>query len=414
MTRLLSFIGTGDLKETTYRFLDQTKRTRYAQEALCDFFQPDELILFATAKAQMSNCTAIHAACERKVPSIRIIPIPDGADETELWDIFSVICNTVQNEDTLIFDLTHSFRTIPFVCFLSVVYLKEIKQVSIERICYGRYEPDPDGTSPVIDITDFITILDWMMAVHTFLRQVDARELSQLVLDIHKKAHDSGSAKKPKSLDKWAGALNAFTSAVLLSRPMDAAEAAQSLMEKLEPAKADVNLFIPALVPVMDEIREIGQFAGTGERNVLTPAMLDNQWRIIEYQKQNGLILQAVELAREWFVNYIILRMTFEPDTWLDRKTRECIEYTLSYEKSRRTPQRKNTHLSPTHIQDQFSNLPDADHLVGFWGEISDIRNNLAHCGMKTDKTPVSRLLRNATSLLERIGDHYARFPVLK
>jgi hypothetical protein len=410
MTRLLSFIGIGDLKEADYRFDHLTFRTRFAQEALCEFFHPDEMILFATEKAHSVNCKAIHDACSKKIPAMRIVSIPDGADREELWTIFSIICSEVQQGDTLIFDLTHSFRTLPFICFLSVAYLKDIKHVTIERIIYGRLEPDADGTSPFIDITDFSTILDWMMAIHTFTRQVDARELSALVVGIHKQAHRSQVEKKPKVLEKWAGNLNLFSSSVLLSRPIDAAKAAQGLVDKLDAAKEEVNQFIPALVPVMDEIREIGDFAQTADSTLLTKSMLDNQWRIIEYQKKSGLILQAVELTREWFVNYIILRLNYEPEKWLKLNTRNCIEKTLNYQKGAHSNDTKN--MFPTKIQGIFCSLPDVVELVSYWSELSELRNNLAHCGMNRDETPINRLLGNATTLLDRVGSHYHRFPI--
>lgn len=412
MKKLLSFIGTTNLKETEYKFEQQRYRTSFAQEALCGFFYPDELILFTTEKAKKVNCENIRNACSGKVKKIRVVSIPDGADTNELWNIFTIISGEVQDGDNLIFDLTHSFRTIPFICFLSVIYLKEIKNVSIERIVYARLEEGPDGTSPVLDLTDFSTIVDWMSAVHSFTRQVNASELSSLIEKIHTQAYRSGNKKKPYILKKFAGSLDTFTSSILLSRPINAITSAQDLMKKLDRAKEEVTEFIPALVPVMDQIRDVDVFATPGNPMDLSGAMLRTQWDLVQYQIKNGLTLQAVELAREWFVNYIILRICDEPENWLHKKTREAIEKTLNYEKEIRRGKDKPKSLKETNFNLLFRNLPDCNELVKYWSSLSDLRNNLAHCGMNSDTKDIKTLLDNAHKLLDKIGNHYPSYPV--
>jgi len=56
-----------------------------------------------------------------------MVDIPDGKDEDELWKIFSIIVDEVQPGDEILFDITHGFRSLPFIAFLTVAYLKEVK-----------------------------------------------------------------------------------------------------------------------------------------------------------------------------------------------------------------------------------------------------------------------------------------------
>jgi len=49
--KLISFIGTGELHETTYRLGERTFRSTCVQEAVAKFFPVDQVIIFATEGA---------------------------------------------------------------------------------------------------------------------------------------------------------------------------------------------------------------------------------------------------------------------------------------------------------------------------------------------------------------------------
>lgn len=84
--KLLSFVGTGNLKETSYCLGSRMKRTAYIQEALCEFYPIDSVVLFTTPAALKKNYSAIS----NLIPNAKAIQIPDGRDEKEALENFHI------------------------------------------------------------------------------------------------------------------------------------------------------------------------------------------------------------------------------------------------------------------------------------------------------------------------------------
>ena len=108
--------------------------------------------------------------------------IPNGNSTTELWEIFNVCENAVDEEDEIILDITHAFRSLPLLTFTVSAYLRQVKQVKLKRVIYGAFEAQDKvrNETPIFDLTPFVALLNWTNAVNIFQRSGDAGPIAAL------------------------------------------------------------------------------------------------------------------------------------------------------------------------------------------------------------------------------------------
>jgi len=400
--KCLSFVGSGNLHETNYCWEGECCRTSIVQEALFQFFPVDEVVLFTTEGAAATNYPMVAG----RVPGCRKVGIPDGRDEEELWEIFRIICDEVQRCDEILFDITHGFRSLPFVAFLTMAYLKDTKKVRICRVVYGAYEARDETGTPIFDLTGFVSILDWFAAVRSFVEHVDATYLRDLLAGIQAEEHrQRGDGAPPTHLAGWSNRLQNFTAAVRLSRPVDALSAARDIFSGLDSVGEEIAAFVPALDPVMDRISDLNRLAAAPPDPQRGPdwGHVERQLRLIEYQVEKGLYLQAATLAREWMVTTLIVRFGDAAPDWLDRECRSVVERTLAGGAKKQ----RMEWFEPTELSSRFETLEGWGEMAATWDWVTGLRNDLAHCGMSREASRVASLERRAKGLPERLREFF-------
>jgi len=160
LKKAISFLGTANYAMTSYILNDKSFRTNLFPEALNSFFNPDELLVFLTKDAEAKYLADLASRLNGKT-TLRPISIPDGKDEAEIWGIFETLTQNVNEGDSIVFDITHAFRSIPFLAMIAVSYLRAAKGIELNAIVYGAYDARIDDKSPVFNLTPFVTLLDW-------------------------------------------------------------------------------------------------------------------------------------------------------------------------------------------------------------------------------------------------------------
>lgn len=384
--KLLSFIGTSDLQETTYSFRDKTIVTPVVQEAITSFFPVTDVVIFTTEKAKEKN----YHQVSKNLPNIRSVAVPDGRSEAELWQIFLTVAGEVKQGDQIIFDITHGFRSLPFIATLSAAYLQDVKEANLIALLYGALDATDNGITPIFDLSGFLEIFSWMAGVRSFLTHVDAGEIHRLVRSITSEVYQNRYAtEKPTHLNNFATLLDAFTSSIRLSRPVEGISSAKAIIESLPSVEGDIATFTPALVPLISKISAISQYAAPDPDPELgiTPEYLEKQLEIIRFQVEKGLFQPAVTLAREWMVSVLIYAVG-DGKLWLSKSIRENAEWTLGGASKKL----QNKGFEKTIYSTWFLNLPVWKECTGIWDEISGIRNEIAHCGMNEKKQKTKRL----------------------
>lgn len=336
-------------RTTTYRYADNdSPPTGFMAVATAHFFRPDALLVLVTPQAKAQNLPDLQRdLADHGLPAATPVDIPAGQDEAELWQIFTIIADTVQHGDTLIFDITNGYRSLPVLALIATSYLQAVRpDVTLEKLVYGAYDASEAGITPVFDLTPFVQLLDWTNAT-TALLQFGRADFRPLV--------------RQSALDGLARHLDSLTLSLHTSRPRQAMEAAAALPDQLATAKQHAAA-APPFALLFDQIAQEYAPLGLAQPNQEPHAALQRMLQIIEWYVQKGLLVQAVTLAREWLISLVRLHLDLPPFSD-DRHQQESI-----LNERAPVPALLQPHFAPIKAQ---------------WDRIRTPRNDLAHSGMR-------------------------------
>lgn len=390
----LSFLGTGQYSPTTYTWKDQQHTTRFMPVALESLFEPERLLVAETPGAREKHGEALRQSCD-----VTGVEVPKATDEDAWWRMFNVLADTVPQGTTLLVDITHGFRSQPFLSLAVIMYLRVVKDVEVERIVYGAYEAGGDGTSPVVDLTSFLDLIDWAKATDQFKQYGDAAPLRDMFEDL---ADESALGSQAALRLKPAGeTLQRLTRALTLNRPLETLDEAEDLIEVLEGAMDDA-MNVPPAVPARRLMVTLAQrFApiGHAEGSVFTSRGLGAQAAMLRFYLQTRQYLQAFTLAREMLVSWVCVhhdldpleRGQSEPDPQGRRGARALLrEWDLmdSEERSEALATREND-------------------IARLWADLRLLRNDIAHAGFSHSPTPSEELIEEGEALLSTVADFF-------
>jgi CRISPR-associated DxTHG motif protein len=258
--------------------------------------------------------------------TVEEINIPDGKSEAELWEIFAAISKAVQEGDEIVFDITHGFRSLPMIALLTIAYLKQVKGVKVQHVVYGVYEKGKHE-APILDLTPFADLLDWLAAAKMFTATGDSSELGQLIQEIQNDAYRNREAygeNLPRALKNFGMALEEVSNDLLLARVPNLPKSVSNLIEKQKRASAEVSDWTPPLTLLLDKIADAYE--------PFQDDSLPTQAALIRWYLNHNHIVQAMTLAREWVVSYYAHKRAFpgrrrrwtEPAGKRIRKRRTC------------------------------------------------------------------------------------------
>lgn len=193
----VSILGTGFYATGKY-FKDDfiSSETRFVQQATIEYIraehwtEEDVILTLLTGGARNNNwdnklVSRFNIRTNKNEPyagllsvltemnlkcGIQDISIPDGKNEAEMWQIFTLLFNELKNGDELYFDLTHSYRYLPMLILVFGNYAKFLKDVTVKYISYGNYEARDLETNmaPIMDLFPLIALQDWTFAAANF------------------------------------------------------------------------------------------------------------------------------------------------------------------------------------------------------------------------------------------------------
>jgi len=208
--KLFTFIGTNDYIPCYYKFGEHTSSAwKFFQTALVQLFMdsPDEerkVCVFMTSLAEEKNWLGseqppgLPAEIDQlknseKYRDITLtgIKIPEGFSKEEIWRIFEALEAQVEPGDKIIFDITHSFRTIPLLTLVLINYVRMFKEFEVYGVYYGAFEklgpakvvsemPLKNRIADIVDITELIKLFEWSSASDKFIASGNAKQLCAL------------------------------------------------------------------------------------------------------------------------------------------------------------------------------------------------------------------------------------------
>ncbi len=413
MTKVISFLGNSPYKETTYVYQGQQYSTRFFPAAAAFFVHPDELYVCVTPTVKVhANLSDLGAELDAQGISWAPLDIPEGRSEAELWQIFDEITMAVDEGETVVFDVTHSFRSLPMLVFLAVAFLKAAKSVQVERVFYGAFDARDQQTnlSPVFDLTPFASLLDWLTATSRFVESGDGVALAALLRAGMPSAvlmkEDLASRSLGKNLRLAAESIESISLALRLARPIETMQSAAQLESTLNRSMPGIQQRAkPFALLVNSLVQEYGQFAleDTDDDENLREG-LRLQLKLIDWYIRRRQIVQAATLAREWVVS--LLALDFGAPMFQYKRGREQLEWALNNAVELKKPYPRPI----AHVSDYDARLashPKLGDLIRIWNQMSAIRNDIAHVGMRIAPEPASLLKQKMEQLnieLAQIG----------
>lgn len=202
---LVTFLGRGrDTTETPYRLASYRfpdggiKQTAFFGLALAEQLKPDAVVILGTSGSQWGALVEHVAAqgdedarialldaetgsavdqclLDRVTPLMReqlgcdVVPrlIPRGESLDEQYAILDTIA-AVAPGGAVSFDLTHGFRHLAMVGFLSAFMLEHLRNLKVEELWYGALDMTRDGVTPALKLDGLVRVRRWVAALERY------------------------------------------------------------------------------------------------------------------------------------------------------------------------------------------------------------------------------------------------------
>ncbi len=429
---LVSFLGTGNYLEGIYYYGDkESGPTRFVQSAIVDIFchdwtNEDRILIFATRSAWEKNwdspdgCKhAIESVLNDQGPIVTPIEIPEGSSVDKIWEIFTTLAESFNENDEIYYDMTHSFRYIPMLGIIVLNYSSILKGVVIKSVLYGAFEtigtlkeveqlPVMERKAPIFDLSSFVFLFNFVNAVNIFQKAGRADELLQVILTERNSLQQKKFRYKNIQQDEefLLDALNqlkpaieniyGFTRAVRMCRGRDI----RGFNYSFKLGNKNMVGPVKALAPLLDKIgAQVSEFEENNAYNMILAA----KW-CINY----GLIQQAYTFLDEGVIS-VLLERVIGPEKIIDRDLRVALSSLLS-------PNRDKPGFE-TEVDDAMLRPIVKTMSKEFFDAFSMIlqyRNDINHAGEKSKVESSDILERKLQEIVTVIEDNLSDYAIDK
>lgn len=262
-------------------------------------------------------------------------------------------------------DITHSFRSLPLLSIAVAQYLKVTKNVKIKKIVYGAFEARKENIAPVFDLTSFLDIVDWASSIREFTKFGNAEGIRDILTSIQRNAYINAAERLPLTLGRAGRNINSLTKALALTRPKDVIEASRAISRDFNDLNNEIVHFPQArpLSNILNVFTErYASFARYDQNNSMFSRQgFEIQSQMMQFYLDTEKYIQAITLAREVFVSYILVHIEgLNPQNGNDRNLIEKTLGTIAH-------------------SDEYSDW----ELYKIWREVAQVRNDINHAGMR-------------------------------
>lgn len=400
----ISVLGTGRYEECIYFKDGFSKSTKYIQEACLQYLNDnenkesvclDKAFFLLTEKASQVHWPQLKdILCADGFSSVlEEVHIPDGKNESEVWDIFTKIYDIMEDGDNIYFDVTHAFRYLPMLVIAVGYYSVFLKNTNIKAVFYGNYDGRNVETkeAPIMDFLPIIQIQEWSFAAGSYFRTGSISQLTKLCRDniVPLLRTQSEARKVAIGVKSFADGLDSVINdrrscrgySVFASNTVNAVLNQRSVLEQ--------NL-IPAYWPILDKVMyDVDKSRTLNDVNNLFKA---SSWCL-----NVGLYQQSITFAEEGLITKVCLDNGIDV---LDVSGREKVSGAFSNAFQRNQPN-----------YDSDSYTEEVRHLAEFipqelayiYNRISQLRNDINHCGFR-GKAGDNNKPRQASEISSKIG----------
>ena len=384
--KLFTFLGMNDYVETVYRFREQVYTAKFFLSVLIQELQPDEIYVFMTEGAKGKNKALLldelkrYGVDEKKVHAVSI---PDGQTEEDLWNIFSILADHVHENDSIVLDITHGFRTLPLIGTISLQYLKFVKNIHIAGVYYGAYEArkregvngQEIDVAPTFDLTPFVYHLpEWQRAANELVAFGDAKTLGALLESLHNQLRKQKIAvNELKRFGSYVNDISAYLRTGRIKSFTELFAKSESILQREQLIK-EIEQFVPPVRYIFQQLVDYIQCIAPKQ------SRLHTYYDLAIWYGDHHLLSHCFIMLREMFVSLILERVLDEIGPMPDERE-------FRYDPIRKKGERLLTTLLKQQEKKKLHN-PLLKELAEKLHRLTNYRNDLGHFSFRTDHVP--------------------------
>ncbi|NJL90577.1 MAG: TIGR02221 family CRISPR-associated protein [Coleofasciculaceae cyanobacterium SM2_1_6] len=404
--KVISFLGFNKkgYTETTYVNPDKTKKftTAIFQEAIVEFYKPESfyLLLTKTAKegipenAEESTWETLRKKLEGKVNLYPVENIPEGHTTEDIWKLFEKLTNFMQQDDEVLFDITHGFRSLPILALIAVTYLRVVRNVKIVGLIYGAFDAQNRQTNetPTFDLLPIVSLLEWTTATDQFIKTGNAQALASLLT----------SQEPDNSTQQLADNIESIAKGLELLRPMDVMQESAKLSSHIASASENISKTIPPFAELLKRVeQDYGKFGLENGNDYINNAKsaLVKQLEIIKWYYEKEQTVQALSLAREWLPSLLCYHFNIDP---LNNNNRSEMELLL------RSGGVDNNKISSYKQEWDLISHIKRKPLSRLWGgdpntNLANLRNDVLHSGFRKNPKSADDVIKRTKLVIDEL-----------
>ncbi len=412
----ISFLGTNNYKYCNYYFNDDesdvVKEVRFVQEALlkrlCSAWgEKDRALIFLTPDAEARNWQdneenghgLDHHLSQLKL-TLSIEPVKDipmGYNESEIWKLFDLIIGKINEGDEIYLDITHGFRSLPMLGLVLVKYLKVTKNISVGGVYYGAFEklgpghkidaiPMDKRNAPVLDLTSFHILQDWVMGADNFINYGITGKIEQAISKEIKSALNETKGQDPKAaaLRQFNNQLKEIPAGFQTVRGKEIIEGTniQNLKEQINNIKQ-----FEQNAPLRNILNKITGKLEDFKENSVANGFAGVQWCI-----DHGMIQQGITLLQENTITWVLTEL--ERD-YTDKDMRDLVSQSFHIVGNKIPPKnwKAPSKMYPDDAKD-IQNFIKMTELLKTYSSLSVYRNDINHGGFTIEREQNGKILK--------------------
>lgn len=409
MRKIITFLGVRP-QLTEYSYQGQVFSGQVFAEALSQFVEFDQMLVFTTDAARENTWPVLERLQDERIKPITILT---GETSVEMWGIFEAITNEVDDKDTVIFDITHSLRSIPFLVFLAAAFLRSAKHVRIEAIYYGAFELQRDSNgnvyrpAPVIELSEFVSLIDWLNASNYFVNSGNAAALTHQLRearpDFVLQREDPTIRRHSLQLTQAAKALDHVSRSLRLILPDQAMQASEELQGTLGAATSAIEQWARPFTILAQQVSNayapLALAHPRTSENLISS--MNRERQMVQWYLNRNLLVQAVAVAREWLVSWGLLQAGYSNP--YDRDKRQEIEQVFGRANGQRQKERGafDDHIFETGVR--LHKIPGLTKVLDLYNQLGEVRNTLLHAGKRLSTQSAEDLEKSVIRLCQRL-----------
>ncbi len=405
--KFFSFLGTGNYQLCKYKLAEDkiSNEVIFIQEALIkflckDFTEKDSICIFVTKEAKEKHWNELFAQITKMNLSCHVISvsIEDSKTEADIWNLFKTLYDEIERNDSVIFDLTHSFRYLPMLFFSILNYAQYLKHITVKGIFYGAWEArkQEENIAPVFNMTDSYQVLQWASAADVFTNYGIADKLYQRIKN--QDLEFGATGKLSDSILKISDNMNYSRGQRILEGKMFS-----NCIEKIDMYKYSDGIKLnPILLPLLVSIEnKIKEFNENSALNFI-PAV---QWYI-----NHDMPAEAISMLKEGVITYLLEKNGFD---FKKSKLRLVLGKRLAYFS------RSSENFSYTDKESEYRETvefimktPLAKDVKAIIESFNSFRNDIDHSGFIEHARSPENLKKEIKDAFNRIKTVFSKYNV--